>query len=139
MYFVWCRFIYVITFAMHSFWVPQIVSCVKNDARQPLKPVYIIGISVTRLALPLYIYGCPKNLLEEPHSPTKCLGLCVFVAAQVWHGTAPFQTFTSMFKYMFKRSCMLKKHVAQPAQTRAIKMLRSMLKVMSASPLHPHC
>ena len=90
---VCCRYIYVITFAMYSFWVPQIVSCIKNDARQPLKPVYIIGISVTRLALPLYIYGCPKNLLEEPPSPRKCLALCFFVAAQVGRCTAFLSTF----------------------------------------------
>lgn len=82
---------------MYSFWVPQIVSCVKNDARQPLKPIYILGISVTRLALPLYIYGCPKNLLEEPLSPRKCLGLCVFVAAQVGPCTASFQLSPDMF------------------------------------------
>ncbi|KAK9820806.1 hypothetical protein WJX74_006344 [Apatococcus lobatus] len=76
------RFMHVLAFALCSFWLPQIVSCVKNDARQPLKPAYIIGISVTRLALPLYLYGCPKNLLEETPSLSMCLGLSLFVAAQ---------------------------------------------------------
>lgn len=81
--YVLCRYIHVVAFALYSFWIPQIVSCVKNDARQPLRPAYIIGISITRLALPLYLYGCPKNLLEEPPSLRMCFGLCLFVAAQV--------------------------------------------------------
>ncbi len=73
----------LLVFGLYSFWIPQIVSCVKNDTRQPLKPAYVIGISLTRLALPLYLYGCPKNLLRLPPSPCLCTGLSVFVAAQV--------------------------------------------------------
>ena len=40
-------------------------------------------MTLSRLALPLYVYGCPHNLLHTKPQPWLCLGLCAFLAAQV--------------------------------------------------------
>ncbi|XP_066382785.1 transmembrane E3 ubiquitin-protein ligase FLY1-like isoform X1 [Miscanthus floridulus] len=40
---------------MYSFWVPQIMTSVIRDTRKPLHPQYILGMTVTRLAIPLYM------------------------------------------------------------------------------------
>ena len=53
-----------IIFFFYSFWIPQIVSNVIRDTRKPLHVHYILGITATRLAVPLYIFGCPKNFMR---------------------------------------------------------------------------
>ncbi|XP_054812193.1 transmembrane E3 ubiquitin-protein ligase FLY1-like [Prosopis cineraria] len=66
----------------YSFWIPQIITNVVRDSRKPLHPHYILGISVTRLAIPLYIFGCPNNFMRiEPHK-NWCICLVVFVGFQ---------------------------------------------------------
>lgn len=72
-----------VLFLLFSYWLPQIVLSAVTDGRQPLKPVYIIGTSTARLALPLYLYGCPANLLRIPPSPRMLAALVAWVAAQV--------------------------------------------------------
>lgn len=58
-------------FGLYSFWVPQIILNIVEDHRRPLLPVYIAGTSLTRLAIPLYFWGCPHNFLHiEPHPET---------------------------------------------------------------------
>ena len=47
----------------YSFWVPQIVFNVVAGTRKALHPVYYMGTSLTRLFIPLYLLGCPKNFL----------------------------------------------------------------------------
>jgi hypothetical protein len=44
---------FILTFAMYSFWIPQIVHNVKNDCRKPLNPTYVLVSSTSRLFLPL--------------------------------------------------------------------------------------
>eukprot|EP00951_Prasinocladus_malaysianus_P021404 scaffold176937_cov38-Prasinocladus_malaysianus.AAC.1 len=44
--------------------------------------MYILGVSATRLALPLYLYGCPKNMLRINTNPTLCLALIAWVSFQ---------------------------------------------------------
>eukprot|EP00002_Diphylleia_rotans_P011381 TRINITY_DN2249_c0_g3_i2.p1 TRINITY_DN2249_c0_g3~~TRINITY_DN2249_c0_g3_i2.p1 ORF type:complete len:450 (-),score=77.10 TRINITY_DN2249_c0_g3_i2:284-1633(-) len=62
---------------MYSFWIPQIVSNIQRDCRKPLLPKYIIGISISRMFLPFYFYGCPHNILEtQPNTPI-LIGLCL--------------------------------------------------------------
>lgn len=78
-----CRWMKVIVFGVFSFWVPQIVLCAYEDARQPLRGFYIVGTSLSRLALPLYLYGCPHNLLGNPTAPLLCVLLCAYVLCQV--------------------------------------------------------
>jgi hypothetical protein len=66
----------------YSFWIPQIVSNVMQDARRPLHPHYILGITATRLAIPLYTFGCPKNFMRVEPNPTWCIGLACYMCAQ---------------------------------------------------------
>lgn len=67
---------------MYSFWVPQIIYCAYHEARQPLQPLYVVGMTLTRLALPLYIFGCPHNVLKLQSDPGICVGLCLSMAVQ---------------------------------------------------------
>ncbi|KAJ3279794.1 hypothetical protein HK104_001154 [Borealophlyctis nickersoniae] len=69
---------------MHSFWVPQIYRNVKRNSRKAFQMKYVVGISVSRLAIPLYIYGCPHNVVNyDETSPTGLMLLAGYVAAQV--------------------------------------------------------
>ncbi|KAK9832712.1 hypothetical protein WJX81_003010 [Elliptochloris bilobata] len=76
------RWVKLVVFALHSFWLPQIAACARHDARQPLTPAYVLGMSASRLALPLYLYGCPHNLLRVPPSRGFCIALVLYVGAQ---------------------------------------------------------
>ncbi|CAI5458793.1 unnamed protein product [Closterium sp. Yama58-4] len=67
----------------YSFWIPQIVTSVIRDSRKPLHVHYILGMSATRLAIPLYIFGCPKNFMRVEPSPAWCAALIAFMGAQV--------------------------------------------------------
>ncbi|ETW04107.1 hypothetical protein, variant 1 [Aphanomyces invadans] len=72
-----------------SFWVPQIVHNVHREVRNPLDNGYVVGMSMTRLFLPLYLYGCPNNFLTAmpifplQYHPHLCVGLVVWMTAQV--------------------------------------------------------
>ena len=39
---------HILVFAFYSFWIPQIVHCIRKDLRQPLRPLYVIGMTITR-------------------------------------------------------------------------------------------
>lgn len=54
----------VIIFLLYSFWVPQIVVNAVKGTRQPLNRTYVVGMSATRLIIPLYVYGCPQNFVH---------------------------------------------------------------------------
>ncbi|EGC39846.1 hypothetical protein DICPUDRAFT_74595 [Dictyostelium purpureum] len=54
-------------FIMYSYWVPQIYANAKNGIRKPFIWRYVLGISITRLAIPLYFYGCPTNYITQPN------------------------------------------------------------------------
>ena len=49
-----------LVFALQAFWVPQIAHVAASDGRQPLHPSYVVGMSLARLAVPLYVWGCPR-------------------------------------------------------------------------------
>jgi hypothetical protein len=53
-----------LVFIAYSYLVPQVVTNVIQETREPFHKAYLFGISVTRLAIPLYIYGCPNNLIH---------------------------------------------------------------------------
>ena len=72
-----------LTFVFYSFWIPQIVRNAVHAHRRPLKPLFIVGMSVCRLILPLYFYGCPNNFMKVPYSPRMCFGLTLYVGGQV--------------------------------------------------------
>ncbi|TKY66835.1 Transmembrane E3 ubiquitin-protein ligase 1 [Spatholobus suberectus] len=67
---------------VYSFWIPQIIANVVRDSRKPLHPHYILGITVTRLAIPLYIFGCPNNFLRIEPDQGWCICLAIFVGLQ---------------------------------------------------------
>ncbi|PXF44892.1 Transmembrane E3 ubiquitin-protein ligase 1 [Gracilariopsis chorda] len=69
-------------FALFSFWVPQIVLNAVEDHRRPLLPSYIIGTTVTRLAIPLYFWGCPHNFLHVQPQPASAIALVVWLSTQ---------------------------------------------------------
>jgi transmembrane E3 ubiquitin-protein ligase len=69
-------------FALYSFWVPQIVLNVAGDHRKPLHPMYIAGMSVTRLMIPLYFYACPRNFLHIQPQYATALGLVAWLFFQ---------------------------------------------------------
>ena len=85
----------MLVFVAFSFWVPQIIYCAATDARQPLSALYLWGMSLTRLALPLYLLTCPHNLLRIEPRPVAGTLLVLWVAAQVggadWMQLAWFQ------------------------------------------------
>mmetsp|Transcript_37024 Transcript_37024/g.116477 ORF Transcript_37024/g.116477 Transcript_37024/m.116477 type:complete len:266 (+) Transcript_37024:67-864(+) len=66
----------------YSFWLPQIVYNIRHDCRRPLLPQYIVGISVSRLLIPLYIFLCPKNLLRLEPEPKLAGALVAWVSLQ---------------------------------------------------------
>ncbi|CAN6454400.1 unnamed protein product [Victoria cruziana] len=76
------NFLRPILLILYSFWVPQIVTNVIKDTRKPLHPYYILGITVTRLAIPLYIFGCPNNFMRIATDWNWCLYLIIFVGLQ---------------------------------------------------------
>ncbi|KAI4363841.1 hypothetical protein MLD38_020008 [Melastoma candidum] len=78
------NFIRPILLLMYAFWIPQIVTNVIRDSRKPLHPHYILGMTVTRLAVPLYIFGCPSNFMRIESDKIWCTCLCVFLGIQAF-------------------------------------------------------
>ncbi|XP_044501712.1 transmembrane E3 ubiquitin-protein ligase FLY2-like isoform X2 [Mangifera indica] len=76
------NFLRPILLLLYSFWIPQIITNVVRDSRKFLHPHYILGISVTRLAIPLYIFGCPHNFMRIEPAWNWCICLIVFIGLQ---------------------------------------------------------
>ncbi|KAK8655282.1 hypothetical protein V6N13_107869 [Hibiscus sabdariffa] len=76
------NFLRPILLLLYSFWIPQIITNVIRDSRKPLHPQYILGMSITRLAIPLYIFGCPHNFMRIETDKSWCICLGVFVGFQ---------------------------------------------------------
>ncbi|XP_038982021.1 transmembrane E3 ubiquitin-protein ligase FLY1-like isoform X2 [Phoenix dactylifera] len=76
------NFLRPILFIMYSFWIPQITINVIRDTRKPLHPHYILGMTLTRLAIPLYIFGCPGNFMHIEVDINWCISLGVFLGLQ---------------------------------------------------------
>ncbi len=77
------RFMPPVLMLVYTFWIPQIAHCAWTDAQQPLRPLYIVGMSATRLLLPLYLYGCPNNVLKISPNPAFCVVLVAWLSLQV--------------------------------------------------------
>ncbi|XP_024532225.1 transmembrane E3 ubiquitin-protein ligase 1 [Selaginella moellendorffii] len=75
------RYILVVFYA---FWIPQIVANVARDSRKPLHPHYILGITLTRLAIPLYAFGCPRNFMRIEVDVGWCIGISSFLLLQAF-------------------------------------------------------
>ncbi|KAK1358909.1 Transmembrane E3 ubiquitin-protein ligase 1 [Heracleum sosnowskyi] len=77
------KFLPFLLLLVYSFWIPQIVTNIFRNPRKPLHPYFIIGMSVTRLAIPLYIFGCPRNFMHSKPDKNWCICLVGFVGLQV--------------------------------------------------------
>ncbi|CAO3616408.1 unnamed protein product [Cunninghamella echinulata] len=58
----------VLGFGLYSFWIPQIIRNVIRGCRKPLSPRYILGMTISRLTIPLYFYACPQNIIGQDPS-----------------------------------------------------------------------
>ncbi|XP_022764102.1 transmembrane E3 ubiquitin-protein ligase 1-like isoform X1 [Durio zibethinus] len=76
------NFLRPILLLFYSFWIPQIITNVIRDSRKPLHPHYIMGMTITRLAIPLYIFGCPHNFMRIEPDKSWCICLGVFIGLQ---------------------------------------------------------
>lgn len=66
---------------LYSFWIPQIVRNVSRGSKRGLSHLFILGMTGTRLVIPVYFYGCPDNLMG--HAPTLWVwGLVLWVVLQ---------------------------------------------------------
>ncbi|XP_042010758.1 transmembrane E3 ubiquitin-protein ligase FLY2-like [Salvia splendens] len=78
------NFLRIILLLLHSFWIPQIVINVVRDSRKPLHPHYILGMTLTRISIPLYVFGCPHNFTRIEPDRMWCICLALFMALQVF-------------------------------------------------------
>ncbi|XP_009606918.1 transmembrane E3 ubiquitin-protein ligase FLY1 isoform X1 [Nicotiana tomentosiformis] len=76
------KFLRPLLLLLHSFWIPQVVTNVIRDLRKPLHPHYILGMTITRLAIPLYVFGCPHNFMRIEPDENWCICLGIFMAFQ---------------------------------------------------------
>lgn len=76
------RYLPAILVILHLFWVPQIITNIVRDSRKPLHPHYILGMSLTRLAIPFYVFGCPHNFMRIQPDNKWCISLGGVVAFQ---------------------------------------------------------
>lgn len=77
------HFLQPIILILFSFWVPQIVHTACGDPRMALRPQFVVGMSLSRLMLPMYVYLCPHNLLKVQTKPVACAILVAWVTLQV--------------------------------------------------------
>lgn len=77
---VFFNFLYKISiFMLYLFFIPQIVLNAVQGYRDALPHVVILQISGARLALVLYLFGCPQNfLVREPD-----LWFCAIISAEI--------------------------------------------------------
>lgn len=78
------KFLRFILLLLHSFWIPQIFINVVRDSRKPLHPHYILGMTITRIAIPLYVFGCPHNFMRIEPDQRWCICLALFMGLQVF-------------------------------------------------------
>lgn len=96
-YFYSDRFQTLYMLLLYSFWVPQIVHNVVTEAKKPMHTYYVIGMSLTRLGAPLYMYGNENNFLREIYPESQmnifmcqCLAAWVGIQAAVLYAQSRF-------------------------------------------------
>ena len=73
----------ILALAYGSFWVWQIVHTALEDAARPFTHRYVLGVTLARLPIPLYLLACPENWLNLSPVPRAAAALIIWVAAQV--------------------------------------------------------
>lgn len=53
----------VIVFLFYSCWIPQIIYNSYAGTRNAFHPIYLYGMAISRLFIPLYFLGCPSNFV----------------------------------------------------------------------------
>lgn len=96
------NFLRLILLLMYSFWIPQIITNVIRDSRKPLHPHYILGMTATRLAIPLYIFGCPNNFMRIAPDMNWCICFCSFMGLQ---------SFVLLLQHYFGSRCFIPRQV----------------------------
>ncbi|PLW28822.1 hypothetical protein PCASD_17835 [Puccinia coronata f. sp. avenae] len=67
---------------LFSYWIPQIVHNVQHGtSRRGLRKRYVLGTTLCRLFLPLYIWGCPNNVLFVTANPWIWM-ICLYSLSQ---------------------------------------------------------
>jgi hypothetical protein len=79
----WTQAVKLFLFALHGFWVPQIVSQAVFGTRKGFSMPYVYGLSALRLVLPSYFYACPVNFMRWDNSPGFLLLLAAWIGVQV--------------------------------------------------------
>ena len=74
---------WLIALLTQSYWLPQIAWSAWSNAKKPLAPEYVLGMSATRLLPLLYVFGCPSNFVRLKPQYGTCATLCGWVALQV--------------------------------------------------------
>jgi hypothetical protein len=81
------QYLHILVFPLFAFWVPQIARNAVEDVKDSLPKAYVVGTSLTRLFLPLYVFGCPVNFfryeVDIEQRPALCIALGVWVALQI--------------------------------------------------------
>ncbi|CAO2814445.1 unnamed protein product [Amaranthus hypochondriacus] len=96
------NFLRLILLLMYSFWIPQIITNVIRDSRKPLHPHYILGMTATRLAIPLYIFGCPNNFMRIAPDMNWCICFCSFMGLQ---------SFVLLLQHYFGSRCFIPRQI----------------------------
>eukprot|EP00300_Choanocystis_sp_HF-7_P010611 c17040_g1_i2.p1 GENE.c17040_g1_i2~~c17040_g1_i2.p1 ORF type:complete len:352 (+),score=79.93 c17040_g1_i2:107-1057(+) len=71
------------TFVVYSYWVPQIIHTAKTDSQKPLSVQYVLGMGMSRLAIPLYFLLCPNNFFGLAPRPGVAIALISWTAVQI--------------------------------------------------------
>ncbi|WBW71936.1 Golgi Dsc E3 ligase complex subunit Dsc1 [Schizosaccharomyces osmophilus] len=76
-------FISTLLFTCYSFWVPQIIRNVKQGTSRSFSWVYIIGLSLSRMYLPTFIFLYSETTLKFTPKYTYALALGLWMSLQV--------------------------------------------------------
>ncbi|GAB4859574.1 Transmembrane E3 ubiquitin-protein ligase fly2 [Ancistrocladus abbreviatus] len=96
------NFLRPILLLMYSFWIPQIITNIVRDSRKPLHPHYILGMTITRLAIPLYVFGCPNNFMRIQLDREWCICLGLFMG---------FQSMILLLQHYFGSRCFIPRQI----------------------------
>eukprot|EP00281_Chroomonas_sp_CCMP1168_P007334 CAMPEP_0206262300 /NCGR_PEP_ID=MMETSP0047_2-20121206/28158_1 /ASSEMBLY_ACC=CAM_ASM_000192 /TAXON_ID=195065 /ORGANISM="Chroomonas mesostigmatica_cf, Strain CCMP1168" /LENGTH=329 /DNA_ID=CAMNT_0053689659 /DNA_START=27 /DNA_END=1018 /DNA_ORIENTATION=+ len=67
---------------VYGFWLPQIGHAAFHGHKKPMQLRYIIGMSASRLCIPLYALACPSNFFKLEPNYTASLVLVLWMAFQ---------------------------------------------------------
>lgn len=73
-------------FGLYSFFLPQIVCNAMSGKKKVLLPQYYVGIGLSRLFFPLYLFGCPSNLFVVTLEVNAASNTGIVLALSAWVG-----------------------------------------------------